>query len=38
MHKHNVTGVHAVLVAALLGFGLERAAAVTYTQTLSVLI
>ena len=32
MRKHNVTGVHAVLVIVLLGFGLERAAAATYTQ------
>ena len=32
MRKHNVTGIHAVLVIVLLGFGLERAAAVTYTQ------
>src|ERR1035441_1287498 len=32
MRKHNVTGIHAVLVIVLLGFGLERAAAATYTQ------
>jgi hypothetical protein len=31
MRKHNVTRIHAVLVIVLLGFGLERAAAVTYT-------
>jgi uncharacterized membrane protein len=32
VRKHNVTGIHAVLVIVLLGFGLEMAAAVTYTQ------
>ena len=32
MRKCNVTRIHAVLVVVLLGFGLERAAAVTYTQ------
>ena len=30
MRKHDVTGIHEVLVIVLLGFGLERAAAVTH--------
>ncbi len=32
MRKYNVTRIHAVLMIVLFGFGLYRAAAVTYTQ------